>query len=315
MLRFAEEILLLILDDVSGEFARVPKWSLSCALAGGVLMDLALENRIDTDLERLFLHDPIPVGDDVLDSVLTGISETPETYDARYWVQHTAEHAERIRAHALERLVERGILEHREERYLWMFRSRRYPAVDGKADREVKLRIMSVLFSDELPDPRDIAIVGLADICGLFKVLLSKRELEHATRRIAQVSKMDLIGRAVLWAVQEPKAPLEKRTAHVVGPATQLPSPDNLASVSSGSEEFVIANVDGRYYAVDGLCEHAGARLIDGRLDGCRITCPRHRWTYDMSDGRIVKPPLARRRTRSYSVRVTDGMVELVPTI
>ena len=49
VLRFAEEIMLLILDDDSGQFARVPKWSLHCALAGGVLMDLALENRIDTD--------------------------------------------------------------------------------------------------------------------------------------------------------------------------------------------------------------------------------------------------------------------------
>ena len=52
------------LDDESGEFARVPKWSLRCALAGGVLMDLALENRIDTDPEHLFLIDSTPVGDD-----------------------------------------------------------------------------------------------------------------------------------------------------------------------------------------------------------------------------------------------------------
>ena len=33
-----------------------------------------------------------------------------------------------------------------------------------------------------------------------------------------------------------------------------------------------------------------------------------------MSDGRIVKPPLARRRIRSYAVRVNDGVVELAPT-
>ena len=87
MLRFAEEIMLLILDDISGEFARVPEWSLRCALAGAVLMDLALENRIDTDPERLFLIDPTPVGDDLLDPVLASIAQSPETYDARYWVQ------------------------------------------------------------------------------------------------------------------------------------------------------------------------------------------------------------------------------------
>ncbi len=35
MLRFAEEIVLLILDD-GGEIARVPGWPLHCALAGGL---------------------------------------------------------------------------------------------------------------------------------------------------------------------------------------------------------------------------------------------------------------------------------------
>ena len=279
MLRLAEEIMLLILDDVSGEFVRVPEWSLRCALAGGVLLDLALENRIDTDAERLFLIDPTPVGDDLLDPVLARITEATELYDARYWVQHTAEHAGQIRECALEDLVERDVLENRKERFLWVFQSRRYPTVDGKADREVKLRIMSVLFSDEIPDLRDSAIVGLADICGIFNELLSSREFEQATGRIAQVRKLDLIGRAVSWAVQGPKTPADKLAVSVVGPASQLPPPGGLASVFSDGKEFVIANVGGRYYAVDGLCEHAGARLVRGRLTGCQLVCPLHGWT------------------------------------
>ena len=57
---------------------------------------------------------------------------------------------------------------------MWMFRSRRYPMIDGEAEREVKLRIMEVLFSDEIPDPRDIMIICLVDACGIFKELLSQ---------------------------------------------------------------------------------------------------------------------------------------------
>ena len=181
------------------------------------------------------------------------------------------------------------------------------------ADREVKLRVMSVLFSDEIPDPRDSAIVGLADTCGFFKELLSKRELERATERIRQVRKLDLIDRAVSWAVKDPSASPTKPVVHVVGPASQLPLPGALASMYSDGKEFVIANVDGRYHAVDGRCEHAGARLIRGRLIDCRLVCPLHGWTYDMRDGRIVKPQLAR-RIRSYAVRVNDGVVELSPS-
>ena len=73
MLRFAEEIVLLLLNDDDGRFARVSRWSLDYALAGGVLMDLALENRIDTDLENLILVDATPVGDSLLDLTLADI--------------------------------------------------------------------------------------------------------------------------------------------------------------------------------------------------------------------------------------------------
>ena len=166
-------------------------------------MDLALENRIDTDPERLFLIDSTPVGDDILDPVLATIAAMSETYDTRYWVQHTAEHSDRIRMRALERLVEHGILRHRNQRFLWMFPSRRYPTVDGKADREVKLRIMSVLFSDEIPSPRDVVIIALTDACGIFGELLSKAELEQATPRIEQVRKLDLIGQAMTSAIRD----------------------------------------------------------------------------------------------------------------
>ena len=84
-----------------------------------------------------------------------------------------------------------------------MFRSRRYPVIDGKAEREVKLRIMGVLFSDEIPYPRDVMIICLADACGIFKELLSRRELVNATARIEQVRKLDLIGQAMSQAIHD----------------------------------------------------------------------------------------------------------------
>ncbi len=205
MLRFAEEIMLLLLDDEGARFLRVPDWSLRYALAGGVLMDLALEDRIDTDLERLTLVDPTPLGDEILDPALAGIAAAAETRDthrdARFWVEREANRADEIREAAIESLIARGILERREGRFLWVFRSRRYPLVDGKAEREVKLRIMEVLFSDVVPTPRDVVIICLADACGIFTELLSTREVRLAMPRIELIRRMDLIGRAVTAAI------------------------------------------------------------------------------------------------------------------
>ena len=201
-MRFAEEILLLLLRDEGGKFVAVPGIALDNALAGSVLMDLALENRIDTDPERLILVDPTPVGDRILDPTLAAIA-AGEHRDARYWVGQTAQRASEIREEALSRLVERGILERHEGRFLWVFRSRRYPIIDGKAEREVKLRILGVLLSDDIPSPRDVVIIGLADACDLLPALLPKGDYDKARARIDQVRKLDLIGQAVSQAVQD----------------------------------------------------------------------------------------------------------------
>ena len=202
MLRFAEEIMLLLLDDKGGKFADLPAPSVECALAGAVLMDLALEGRIDTDPERLFVVDPTPLKDHLLDPSLARIVQATETHDVRHWIEQTIAYASDIRDRSLARLVERGILRREDDRFLWVFQTRRYPVIDDQPVREVKLRVTGVLFSDEIPDARDIVIISLSDACGIFRGLLSSRELRGAAPRIEQVGKMDLIGREVSKAVR-----------------------------------------------------------------------------------------------------------------
>ena len=202
MLRFAEEIILLLLRDEDGRFIQIPTWSMDYAIAGAVLMDLAMENRIDTDLENLLLIDSSPVGDDILDPVLAEVSEGGNN-DTRYWVEQVSRRGAEIRERALDRLVEKGILEKEDDRFLWVFRSRRYPTLDGNAEREVKLRILNVLFSDEIPDPRDQMIICLADACGIFPRILSRQEHANAADRIAQVSRLDLIGQTMSQAIHD----------------------------------------------------------------------------------------------------------------
>ena len=214
MLRFAEEILLLILDNSDGDIASsLPPHSLDTVLAGAVLMDLALEDRIDTDLEKLMLADSTPVGDDLLDPILAEIAEESGSHPIGYWLERTARKGDDIRGQALAKLVERGIL--KSDDYSLFFlshrvsRSKRYPVTDGKTTEEVTFRIMRLLFSDDIPDPRDIVIVSLAAASDVFSRILSREELAEAQSRIDLISGMDLIGQSVARAVaQQPMASL-----------------------------------------------------------------------------------------------------------
>ena len=212
MLRFAEEILLLLHNEDRGDFAPgLAPDALNIVLAGAVLMDLALENRIDTDLEHLFLADAMPLEDDLLDPTLADIARDTDTRDTNYWLAQTTKRGDEIRDKALTRLVNRGILEAESEDIFLLSRlvsrSRRYPTIDGKTVEEVRLRIMRVLYTDEIPDPRDIVIICLADACGVFKNILSQSELSEVQERIELIRKMDLIGQSVTKAIREHEPP------------------------------------------------------------------------------------------------------------
>ena len=170
-------------------------------------MDLALQNRIDTDLRMLIVIDRTPTGDDLLDPILATLAEENDLHDARFWVERVAdERSGWIQEQALARLVDHRILQSEGGRLLWVFRARRYPIIDGKAQREVRLRITQVLFSEEIPSPRDIVIICLADACRIFNHFMSEEDVERARERIDIVRRMDLIGRAVANAVQDIEA-------------------------------------------------------------------------------------------------------------
>lgn len=210
-MRIVEEILLLLLDEKSGDLAAVSDERLHHALAGAALLDLAFEDRIDTDLEKLVLESAEPLGDDLLDPFLAQIAETGaerRTGDAERWLRAFAKDGEAIRDKALARLVDAGVLESAEEGLIALSqrvrRARRYPAAgEGEAQQEVRLRVMQVLFADDVPAPRDAAIIGLADACGLFDGILAKDELADVADRLDRVRRLDLIGRTVAKVVRE----------------------------------------------------------------------------------------------------------------
>ncbi len=213
MMRIAEEFLLLLRDE-DGALSRAPEWLVRYALGASVLMDLALENRIDTDARRLFLIDSSPVGDALLDPMLSEIAQTGREHDALYWVEHATHHADEIRETALARLVDNGVLRLSDDRVLRIFGTRHYPLADEGAERDLIRRIRETLLSDAIPNPRDIVIVTLADGCGLIGHILSAEELSGAAGRIELVRNLELIGRTFLDALDVAVQPAAGRLDH-----------------------------------------------------------------------------------------------------
>ncbi|MGB9154732.1 MAG: GPP34 family phosphoprotein [Alphaproteobacteria bacterium] len=207
-LTLLEEFLLLALDDQTGRLHPLAHSTLDCATAGAILMNLTLRTRIDNDLRDMFVVDQTPLEDDILDPVLQLMSLAPvlTPHPIAYWLRQFADEGASFREKALRRLEKRGIIRQENRKILWIFGTRRYPLIENEEVREVKSRILGVVMNDEVPTPHDIMLVGLAESCGLFRYLLGSVEAESSAERIAQISRMDLIGQAVAKGVTDIEA-------------------------------------------------------------------------------------------------------------
>jgi len=203
VLTFVEEIVLLALDDQKGKFVDLPPLALDQALAGAVLLELAFQNRIDTDPAHLMLVSDQVTGDKILDPILKGIARAQDKQNAKYWVGVISADGEKIREAALARLVEKGVLKREEKKILWVIPGRRYPMIQNKEEEEVRKRIRSVVVDGAIPSPRDVVLISLGSACQLLRTVLTDADLLKYSPRIAEVAKMDLIGQAVSKSVAE----------------------------------------------------------------------------------------------------------------
>jgi len=95
-----------------------------------------------------------------------------------------------------------------------------------------------------------------------------------------------------------------------VASAADIPA-GGMKGMKVGSEDILIANVGGKYYAIAGLCTHRHGVLADGKLEGSTVTCPKHGATFDVITGKsIVGPKVLGFRSKTSDGRMFEVKVE-----
>jgi nitrite reductase/ring-hydroxylating ferredoxin subunit len=65
-----------------------------------------------------------------------------------------------------------------------------------------------------------------------------------------------------------------------------------MVGAEAGSKQILVANVNGKYYAIGDKCTHRGCKLSGGTLkDNGVVECPCHRSNFDVKTGNVVKGP------------------------
>ena len=86
--------------------------------------------------------------------------------------------------------------------------------------------------------------------------------------------------------------------------------PDGMKCVAVERARVLLANVDGRFYAISDICGHRNAPLSRGRLAGHIVECPLHFAQFDVRTGKLVDGPIAA-DVPVYEVLVEDDTIYL----
>jgi Golgi phosphoprotein 3 len=216
MLSMLEEVVLLAVDEETGDLRSTREHGTAYALVGALFFDLALARKIDTDTEKIHVIDTTPTGDPILDRILADLAGRTNLRTVRDWIEEIYLRRRDLEGEALESLMARGILRHERSKRLWLIDVERFPLVNSRPQQHVRLRLAEAIRNDRIPDTRDIMLVSLARQCGLLGFVLSEAELEHRSGWIERLCGVETISRKVSEAIVNLDSSLKRAMARVV---------------------------------------------------------------------------------------------------
>jgi hypothetical protein len=186
------------------------------SLAGAILSELLLQDIIcvseDKDKIVTVVHSN-PLGDPIMDEVLSQISQSSKPRNLQYWVTSVA--GLKDLAHRIaEQLSELAIVAKEQGKFLWLFTRKIWPEIDGSYENSIRQRMAAVMFfEDVLPDDRTAVLIALAKSCHVLDANFASVELKQHTSRIKQICEGKLLAvGATLGAIAAVQAAMTAAT-------------------------------------------------------------------------------------------------------
>lgn len=87
--------------------------------------------------------------------------------------------------------------------------------------------------------------------------------------------------------------------------------PGTIRELQVEGKAIALANVGGKFYAINNVCLHRGGPLGQGSLEDKNVICPWHAWQYDVTTGRMLQNPAVGVDCYPTEVRGQDVFVEV----
>ncbi|MBI9065221.1 MAG: GPP34 family phosphoprotein [Marinilabiliaceae bacterium] len=204
-----DQLTLLSLDDESGSFIA-DSMAYSFSLAGAILLELSLHNRIEIILKnKVLVKDKINTGDSLLDEYLNLIVQSKKEKTVQDWIQTIGQKADEIKQQAIDKLIKKKIITQKEEKILWFFTIHKYPAQNSEPEDTLKQRLNRIIEYNEPPQHNEIMLLSLVDICELHKEIFGKENAKEYQKKMKSIIKDVEISAIMNQTVKEVHAALQ----------------------------------------------------------------------------------------------------------
>ncbi|MDT0551963.1 GOLPH3/VPS74 family protein [Urechidicola vernalis] len=185
-LNLVDKFLLLALDDDKGTFASEP-FAMTYGLAGALLLELSLKECVSIENKKVILKRKKRTEDVFLDTYLELIANSKKVRTLMHWVQAFGNKERKIKKEILEKLISKGILVKREEKFLWVFNNDKFPTVNSKPENMLRKRLYEIIENLRKPEVDELMLISLIDTCNLNRTIYGKERSNKCKSNIKEI--------------------------------------------------------------------------------------------------------------------------------
>lgn len=90
---------------------------------------------------------------------------------------------------------------------------------------------------------------------------------------------------------------------------SDIPEGSSIAVMTPNDQEIALFNINGKIYAIDNECPHAGGPLAEGDINDTVVKCPWHGWEFDLKTGACINSKI--HCVAIIPIEIKDGLIFL----
>lgn len=204
-LNLLEKYLLIALDDDKGSFVN-DSLHLHYGFAGAILLELATREKIEVRGEKIHLREKTTEVEVALNKAID-LLDVENEMTSKECIKKIANKASELKNDTLQRLINKGVLEKKEGKILWIIPNNKYPTQNLLPENKVRERLNDVVLRGGKPEAVDIMLLSLIQVAGLTKEAFREhKNTKEIAKKIAQMTSDMKLSQIINSSIREIQA-------------------------------------------------------------------------------------------------------------